>query len=104
MTRKRQRKTGIRLCPFAPIFKAEMDSKAYQDLSGSAAKALPYFRWIDGVLKKKSGGDCNGIFDFTYSEAEKYGFARRTFSRIITDLNEKGFIDIVLQGGKRGLG
>ena len=104
MATKRQKKTGIKLAPFAPIYREEMESKAYQDLSGSAAKALPYFRWIDGVLKKKFGGDYNGIFDFTYTEAETFGFARRTFSRVITDLNAKGFIDIVLQGGKRGLG
>jgi hypothetical protein len=90
--------------PFIPILYDEMDSAAYRELTGSAAKALPYFRRIHGRLIKKFGDDYNGIFDFTYSEAEKYGFARHTFSRIITELNAKGFIDIVKQGGKRGCG
>lgn len=103
--RKRSRKNkGNRLPPFSPIFFEELNSDAYQNLTPNAAKALPYFRWFDGVLKKKYGDDNNGIFDFTYSEAEKYGFARKTFSRIIADLNAKGFIDIVKQGGKRGCG
>lgn len=96
--------TGIRLPPFTPIFNEELSSKAYQQLSGNAAKALPYFRRIHGILQKKLGDNYNGIFDFTYSEAEKFGFARRTFSRVITDLIEKGFIDLVVQGGKRGCG
>ena len=104
-SRKRYRKTkGNRLPPFSAILFDELLSAAYKELSGSAAKALPYFKRIDGILIKKSGDDYNGIFDFTYSEAEKYGFARRTFSRIITELNAKGFIDIIKQGGKRGCG
>jgi hypothetical protein len=101
--RKRKNK-GDRLPPFSPILYDQLISLAYKKLPGNAAKALPYFIWIDGVLKKKSGDDYNGIFDFTYSEAEKYDFARRTFSRIITNLNAKGFIDIVKQGGKRSCG
>jgi hypothetical protein len=102
---KRSRKaTGIRLSPFTPIFNEELSSKAYQQLSGNAAKALPYFRRIHGILQKKVGDNYNGIFDYTYSEAEKNGFARRTFSRIITDLIDKGFIDLIVQGGKRGCG
>lgn len=104
-TKKRGNKDkGERLPPFSPILFAEMDSTAYQELPGSAAKALPYFKRIHGIRKKKCGDDYNGIFDFTYSEAEKYGFARHTFARIITELNAKGFIDIVTQGGKRSCG
>jgi hypothetical protein len=103
--KKRQKKgKGNRLPPFSPILFAELNSVAYQKLPGNAAKALPYFKRIDGILKKKYGDDYNGIFDFTYSEAEKCGFARRTFARIITGLNAKGFIDIIKQGGKRGCG
>lgn len=93
-----------RLGPFSPILYEELDSVAYQELSGGAAKAYPYFKRIDGKVKRKLGDDYNGIFDFTYSEAEKCGFARRTFSRAIDDLIEKGFLDIVKQGGKRGCG
>jgi len=104
-TIKRRRKyKGERLPPFAPILFDEMKSAAYKNLSGTAAKALPYFKWIHGLLVKKLGDDYNGIFDFTYTEAEKYGFARNTFNRIITALNDKGFLDIVTQGGKRSCG
>jgi hypothetical protein len=95
---------GERLPPFSPILYDEMDSDAYQELPGNAAKALPYFKRIHGRLKRKAGDNFNGIFDFTYSEAERFGFARRTFARIIADLHAKGFIDIVIQGGMRGAG
>lgn len=98
------KKRDNRLPPFIPILNQEMDSVAYNKLSGSAAKALPYFKRIHGKLYKKLRAGPNDIFDFTYTEAEKYGFARRTFSRIVTELNGKGFIDIVKQGGKRGCG
>lgn len=105
MSRNKQRASIGKIDgPFAPILYDEMNSTAYQTLSGSAAKALPYFKRIDGKLRRKLGGDFNGIFDFTYSEAEKLGFARQTFNRIITNLNAHGFIDIVKQGGKRGCG
>ncbi|EKD97180.1 MAG: hypothetical protein ACD_23C01023G0004 [uncultured bacterium] len=102
--KRKKMSTGIRLPPFTPIFNEELDSIAYQQLTGNAAKALPYFRRIHGILQKKLGDNFNGIFDLTYSEAEKFGFARRTFSRIITELIEKGFLDIIVQGGKRSCG
>lgn len=92
-----------RLAPFAPIFRDEMLSRAFQELSPSAVKALIYFRWIQGVVKKKTG-DPTASFDFTYDEAESYGFARRTFSRVVQQLVDTGFIDIVRQGGLRGCG
>ena len=56
------------------------------------------------MAQQKYGDDFNGIFDLTYSEAERLGFARRTFSRVIEELLSKGFIDIVTVGGKRGCG
>lgn len=104
MARKKKSGPGERLAPFVPIFNDELDSQAFKELTASAAKVYPYFKRIDGKLKRKMGGDYNGIFDFTYSEAEKYGFARKTFSRAITELNDKGFLNIVSQGGKRGCG
>lgn len=100
MARKRTQKE--RLPPFAAITNEEMLSKAYTDLKPSAAKAYPHFKRMNGIRLKKDGYD--GTFNFTYSEAEKLGFARRTFSEIIQDLNDKGFINIVEQGGKRGCG
>ncbi len=90
--------------PFVPIFVSELNSKAYQELTGNAVKALTYFKRFDGIIKAKTGKNCNGIFDFTYSEAEKIGFARRTFARVISELIEKGFLDMIVQGGKRGCG
>ncbi len=103
--RKRTRKdAGNRLPPFSPILYEELDSLAYQALTPNAAKALPYFKRIKGILIKKSGDNFNGIFDATYTELEKFGFARRTISRIISDLQAKGFIDIIKQGGMRGCG
>jgi hypothetical protein len=102
--KRRIKATGIRLPPFTPIFNEELSSKAYQQLSGNAAKALPYFRRIHGILQKKLGDKFNGLFDLTYKELVSFGFARSTISRMITDLSEKGFIDIVVQGGKRGCG
>lgn len=98
----RKPKTKDRLPPFAAIFNEEMLSKAYAELKPSAAKAYPHFKRFAGVLKKKFGYETP--FDFTYSEAQKLGFARRTFSDIIEDLIAKGFIDITEQGGKRGCG
>lgn len=96
------KKQKERLPPFAAITNEEMLSKAYAELKPSAAKAYPHFKRFDGIRRKKDG--YNGTFDFTYSEAEKLGFARRTFSEIIEDLNAKGFIIIVGQGGMRGCG
>lgn len=95
---------GERLPPFAPILFDELSSAAYQQLPGSAAKALHYFKRIHGIAKKRLGDNYNGIFEFTYAEAEKCGFARATFNRAITALNANGFIDIVKQGGKRSCG
>ena len=106
MSRSKRRKLrwGGPLPPFSPILYDELDSIAYQALTGNAAKALPYFKRIHGKLIKKLGDDYNGVFDFTYSEAEKYSFSRHSFARIINELFDKGFIDIVKQGGRRGCG
>lgn len=101
---KKKKFQGERLPPFVALLNEELESLAYRAISPSAAKVYPFFKRVDGKLKKKCGADYNGIFDFTYSEAERYGFARKTFSRAITELNDKGFINIVAQGGKRGCG
>lgn len=96
----KKRNQKERLPPFAAILNEEMLSQAYAELKPSAAKAYPHFKRFDGIRRKKEG--YNGTFDFTYSEALKLGFARRTFSEIIEDLNAKGFINIIEQGGMRG--
>ncbi|ACH39991.1 hypothetical protein Gbem_2988 [Citrifermentans bemidjiense Bem] len=93
-----------RLPPFTPIFNEEMDSTAYLELSGTAVKVFTWFKRIDGRLRGKDRLGYNGIFDFTYNEAKRYGFAKRTFSRAIDELGEKGFIEVVSVGGLRGAG
>jgi len=97
-------KTGNRLPPFTPILNEEMDSKAYLELTGTAVKALTWFKRIDGKLRGKDRYSFNGIFDFTYNEAVRCGFAKRTFSRAIDELGEKGFIEVISVGGLRGAG
>lgn len=99
---KKPNNRKIRLPPFVAILIEEMESKAFLELSGTAVKALIWFKRIDGKLRKAP--DYNGIFDFTYSEAKRCGFARRTFSRVIDELVEKGFIEVVSVGGLRGAG
>jgi len=92
-----------RLAPFVPIFNDELESTAYRTLSANAAKLLPYFKRI---CVKATRGKPNETthFGFTYKEAGKYGFARRTFSRAVQELHKNGFIDIVEVGGLRGAG
>jgi len=99
MAQKPSYKNKNRLPPFAAILNDEMLSPAYLELKPSAAKAYPHFKRIAGMRLKKTG---DNTFDFTYSEAERLGFARRTFSEVINELNAKGFINIVEQGGMRG--
>lgn len=99
MPRKPSYKRKNRLPPFAAILNDEMLSKAYEELKPSAAKAYPHFKRFAGIAQQKRG---EHVFDFTYADAGKLGFARRTFSDVIEDLNAKGFINIVEQGGMRG--
>lgn len=103
LSREKRMKSGDRLPPFVPIFKEEMDSKAFLKLTPSTIKVLIYMRWAAGVVKKKTG-DSAAAFHFTYEETERLGIARRTFSRALQQLVDKGFIDIVYQGGLRGSG
>lgn len=102
MSRSKRSKKD-RLAPFVPIFHDELESTAYRILSANAAKLLPYFKRIC-VKATRGKPDYTTLFGFTYSEAVKYGFARRTFSRAVQDLNKHGFIDIAEVGGLRGAG
>jgi hypothetical protein len=80
-----------------------LNSPAYRSLSHSAAKALPYF-----LGKPKRPFNDRQYFEtefpFPYGEAERHGFARATFFRILCELTERGFIDPVDKGGLRGDG
>lgn len=96
-------KRGNRLPPFVALPWDLLNSKAYKDLPPSAGKALPYFL---GRVKLPFNAPERYTFDFSfsYTEADKYGFANGTHHRNISELIEKGFIDSVYKGGKRSFG
>jgi len=97
------RKSRNKLPPFVALTWEMLNSRAYKDLSPSAAKVLPYF-----LGKPKFGyGDPQRYreeFHLSYSEARQYGFAIATHHRNISQLVERGFIDPADKGGLRGLG
>lgn len=80
-----------------------LNSKAYINLPQSAAKALPYFL---GKVKKPFFDPERylQIFELSYGEADRYGFACSTFSNVIQALVRHGFIDPVDKGGLRSDG
>ena len=89
------------LPPFVAISWETLNSQAYQQLNFASAKLLPY---LLGKPKLRFD-DLNyyeSIFNFSYGEAEKLGFARQTFSRCVKDLQESGFLVKVSSGGLRG--
>ena len=78
-----------------------LNSKAYQKLSFSSAKALPYFL---GKVKVPygDGQKFKTEFTFSYPEAQKLGFSYATFSKAIKEVISHGFIDPVERGGLKG--
>ena len=98
----RHAKVKVKLCPFVPVFLAEMDSPAFHQLSGNSAKLYVYLkRSCSRAAGNKPANEVT-VFGFSYTEAERYGFARRTFIRMIKELIEAGFIELVEKGGLRG--
>lgn len=97
-----------KLAPFVALPWEIMNSKAYINLSPSSAKALPYFLGKYGreygmaYVKSRSPSFSGKPIVFSYAEAERLGFATRTFSRVIQDLIAKGFIEMAGYGGLRG--
>ena len=82
-----------------------LESKAYHDLDGKAAKVLMWFlakrKMIKHKGRKRSEWEIanNGEIVFPYKEAEeKHGLSGQVFSRLIGELMDKGFIDITIQG------
>ncbi|OEU61718.1 MAG: hypothetical protein BA870_01365 [Desulfuromonadales bacterium C00003094] len=98
---RRQHKKSGKLPPFVPILWDILNSVAYQEIPPSAAKALPHFL---GKVKMNTRDPqyYNTPFPFSYSEGNRYGFAKATFARCICDLMRYGFIDPVEKGGLRG--
>ena len=68
-----------------------IDSEAWQGLSCHASRVLIQ-------IARKHNGYNNGELEYTYSEAEQI-MHRNTFAQAITELVERGFIDIVRSGG-----
>lgn len=100
---KSQRKGKLRLPPFVAIDWAILNGQAYKKLTHSSRACLPY--WLGKPKKLFSDPEYYEIeFIFPYAEAARYGFARATFSRIIRDLVDIGFVDPVSKGGLRGDG
>ena len=90
-----------RLPPFVPLPWDLLNHKAYKELPFAASKALPYFL---GKVKMDFN-DPNRFtaeFSFSYKEGKSLGFATATFSKIIKDLVQYGFIDPKDKGGLRG--
>lgn len=100
---KGREKHRERLPPFVPLELLMLDSKAYQNLTGNAAKLYTYF--VRSCVRAKKGKpDTTTLFGFTYTEAVKLGFARKSFYRSMKELVDHGFIDQVEVGGLRGAG
>ena len=95
-----------KLPPFVPLPWEILNGQAYKDLPPSAAKALPYFLGNKETRKKHYADPLRYEIPFTfkYSEGERFGFARRTFHQIISNLMRFGFIDPVTKGGMKGCG
>src|SRR3990167_1080256 len=90
-----------------PYFWTERDilkSAAYLSLPFSARAALPHFyakcryEKVGGRRSKEFKHTNNGFLAFTYKEAEALGFSRPTFSKVLAELQKKGFIKITLRG------
>ena len=101
MRQSRRGRSG-KLPPFVPLTWEMLNSAAYKELSPSAAKGLPYFL---GKVKTKYNDPQKYLseFSFSYTEADRLGFAITTFYRVISRLMANGFIDPVDKGGLRGL-
>lgn len=100
---RKRRKKGNRLPPFVALTWEMLNSSAYKELPPSAAKALPYFLG----KPKLPCGDPEYLateFSLSYGEANRYGFASSTYSKIIQALMRMGFIDPLYKGGLRGGG
>lgn len=88
--------------PFVPILIEQHDSRAYNELTGNAAKLHGYLVRAARTVALKLGADSEYQvdFDYTYAEAKKRGFSESTFKRAIRELWAKGFLSVVAIGGR----
>lgn len=89
-----------KLPPFVAIEWSILNSPAYWELPPSAAKALPYFLGKVKHISEDPFARYTTEFAFSYREAGRYGFSKSTFSKVIDDLVQHGFIDPVRKGGQ----
>jgi len=88
---------------FVALTWSVLNSAAYQNLTPSSAKLLPYF--LGKVKKPERNLDrYKERFSFSYPEAVKLGFSKSTFAKVLRELEEAGFITRVEKGGLRGEG
>jgi hypothetical protein len=89
------------LPPFVALSWELLNSKSFKELNFASGKLLPYMLGKP-KLRFDDPNYYESVFNFSYGEAEKLGFARETFSRSIKDLQAKGFLTKVSSGGLRG--
>jgi len=87
--------------PFTPLLLVELDSQAFQSLTGNSSKLLIYLKRACRTVGVKLGvsREYDVIFDFTYAEANRRGFSAKAFLRGMKELWQKGFIGVVKIGG-----
>jgi hypothetical protein len=78
-----------------------LKSEAYIKLPPSAKGMLPYFLW-KVKIPYSDPSYYHAEFNFTFSEAIKYGCSKRTFYRVLEGLMKNGFIDPTRKGGRNG--
>ncbi len=100
---KRKNRNGFKNTPFVALTWELLNSKAYKQLPNSATKILPYFLG-KAKIDFRDPVRYETHFAFTYSEANRMGLAKSTFSKALQDLMKFGFIDPVSKGGLRGTG
>ena len=88
---------------FVPLFLDTINSQAYIKLRYSAKSLFPYMR--AKVKTDFYDPDRYQItFEFSYTEARRYGFSNDTTEKALRQLIWIGFIDPVSKGGLRGYG
>jgi len=103
MSKVKRSKDKLKLTPFVAMTWEILNSDAYIKLRPSAGKALPYFRGKGmKIAFAKNDNENNAEFVFSYDEAERLGFSSATYSRIIKELIEKGFVEPSGYGGLKG--
>ena len=103
MSYAKRSKVKQKLPPFVAMSWEILTSKVFIDLTPSSGKALQYFRGKGlKVAYTRNEPENSIVFEFSYDEAERLGFASATFSKILKELIRVGFIDMAGYGGLRG--